>query len=469
MADAFEQYKKAQLRDENDFSVEEMKLIAYNGAEYDIVKLYQRFHVIEDLFGNFVVGSVIIFDSIDLPQLMPLIGEEKITISLTRPLPPPDIGYEDPYKMTFRVYKMEARQTRGDKGKQSYTLHFCSPEMLTQNKTKIRKTYKGKKYSEIVSSVYDEFIKIDKNLVVSDTKSEQHYVASNYTPIETINAVASRSTSPSDNSSYYLFYETSEEFRFESLADMIEKDPIEEIYYGPHNVHKESYGDTGTLGPRSAEPERQIKNAQEYIHTASFDVLKDQAVGKFNSKLITYDPIRMIWKDDYDFDYDDQFNEFTHLADKKPFTADLDVKGDPMAHIKLLRTDLDHDSVSHITAHEPGILPYRPEEYVQKRTSQLHQINEVALLVSISGDPKIHVGQTISFLLPEQRGMITKENPRELDKYLSGKFLIVGVKHRLEKNGYWLDLRIVKDAFVSDIEHIDPIEEVRPDTEDVDI
>jgi len=454
------------LRKNNDFKIKELKLIAFDESEYDVRNIRIKLSIYSDLFQNCMMGSLSFFDALDIPQMYPLIGQERLKIVLTRHSEV-KIDKELPdIKFNFRVYKMSNRSLAHDKS-QGFVLHFVSEEYIKCLKTKIRRTYKDMRYSEMIEELFDEFVFIEKPLVIEPTKFDQKFAISNTDPLETFNTMASRSISDEGNGEGYVFYEDNEQFNYVSVGKLIDG-PVKE-YYGFGLVN---YSETINSRMSKTRPDPQInlyennntsdlRTVQQYLWSNSFDVINNQTNGMYNSKLWTYDFVRQLWFDDYDFDYQKQFGEFKHLGNEPINTDELDAGGDPLSHVRLRHTNKDHDKTPWISSHEPGILPYYLEDYIQKRTSQLHQLHSNRIILTVAGDPRRKVGDVIKFDLPEVSSKVTEEFRQELDKYFAGKWLIISINHKLHPDEYFMDIEIAKDSFEVEPEHIDLIKKYK--------
>lgn len=456
---------KGKSRVINDFIIDEITLISFDGEEYDIRNMRLKINIYSDIFNPCLSGTISILDSLDLPVMYPLVGEEKLRISFSTP-------YEDddplpPIKKEFRIYKMENRGLENNQT-QIYILKFISEEFIKQNKTRVFRTFKDKTYTEMIEEIYKEYIEIkgtDKQLFLEETEFDQHFCVSNKSPVEAINTIASRSTSAEFDSKAFVFYENFEGFVFKSLGNLKSQEEFIEMSFGVIDINRDAIGapfsspdsrpEISDLGDSRDKNQANFRTAQQYLWSKSFDVLENQSYGYYNSKLFTYDPIRQVWDDEIDFDLDEEFDNFVHLAKEKTYTEALDAKGDPLSNFRLRRTNKDHDTIPWIAEREPGILPFQLEEYIQQRTYELKSIEENKLIITTSGNPEIMAGQVMKFYLPENSGKISHEFKQELDRYFSGKWLILSTCHRLERDQYFLDLEITKDSLENVIEHDD--------------
>src|SRR5690606_38589324 len=106
---------RTDIRKEGDFYLDKVELIAYNGKTYGLELLRLELSIHEDIFNHTMSGALHFQDSSDLTQFLPLIGEEKLKISFTRPSEEGRGLLDEYFEMEFRVYKIDHRRPEGDK------------------------------------------------------------------------------------------------------------------------------------------------------------------------------------------------------------------------------------------------------------------------------------------------------------------------------------------------------------------
>jgi len=467
VGDAWSSIQSDIIRHPYDFSIDYIKLHPWNGSEpLDLTNVHAGMNIFEDIFNNYLTGNIALVEGWDLPMLFPLIGEEILEVCWKRPgtkdAPPTGTGYSLPqdfpgatasqtvqptekWIMKFRVIKMTERNHVRDKV-QAYTLHFVSPEAIQNNKKKVYKSYKKKLYSDIVTEVFNEYLLKDKPIESEVTKYEQDFCVSHWTPAQTINIIASRSIPAKHSGSSYIFYESLKNFHFSSLETLFEQKPTETFLYQWKDVW---------LNLLNRRIEEEVRTVDGYEFAEYFDVLANLQQGMYASKLWTYDIIRQRYFI-YKFDYLKQFGEQVHLDPEKPCTPTLDALGDPHeARFDLMSTNKDHDIIPWIASKEPGIRPSKIEEYVLHRQSQMQQINGVRITLTLPGNTDRRAGNVIFFAMPN--AMSSPEHWNEPEKYLSGKYLIAALRHRIQKGGYVQDIEIIKDTYAKKIEYTDPV------------
>lgn len=444
------------IRKEYDFVIKHIKIISFEGSEYEITHIRLSLNLYEDIFSFCSTGDITLIDANDLPHNLPIIGEEKIQIKFTRHIPSDneeDEEIEEDIDVEYRVYKITERQNLKDKT-QIYTLHFIEEEFIKNLKTKVSQSFVGKKYSEMTEIVFGE-MGSGKPLIAEETLYEHNYVCPRLSPFEMIQTIACRSVSAEGNGSTYFFFSDRDEYHFVSAGKLIQQEPIAEFTFQIKNILEEN----ATQFYRNRTIEQDLKSVENFVFGENFDILDSLAMGQYASKLITYDIVRQVWEEK-EMDYNQEFDTFRHLGTKKGHTDGLDALSSPEAFVRFLSTNKDHDTLEHISSKESGIRPNRIEESILPRYSQLKQLRKNSMKLVVSGDPRIKVGKTVDFILPQNIGDLHKENPEELDEYIQGKYLIVSLCNRLEGNSYSVQIEIVKDSFVSDIKHIDPAEKL---------
>lgn len=437
-----------QIRQENDFIIKNIFLIAYNGKEYDINWIRDELVIHESVFQSFVTGHIVIKDSIDLPQLFPIIGEEKLKVIFTRPVASDKEGTLPDYVSEFRVYKMTHQQLHADR-RQEYVLHFVSEEAIKNLKYKVQRAFDGEKLSTMVTKVFNKYLAGRKPLAIETTKGKHKFVIPNYLPVEFFNVAAVRSVSEKNNGANYFFFEDKDQFNFKSLGELFGGGVKETYLYQPTNTLKNA---DIVIKPR--EIEKDIVAAEMYKLGNTFDILSNLTQGMYSSRMLTVDCVRKRY-DFYDFDYKKKFASFPHIDKHDVCTDDLDALDSPPASYRVVTTNMDQNQVDWIASREPGIIPNKIEKWLQKRITQLLQIQNMKILAIVSGDPRRKCGEIVEFKMPSQVGDARADKPQEENKYLTGKYFISTLTHVLSKTDYKLRMELIKDTFFNKIDHID--------------
>ena len=270
----------------------------------------------EDLFSNVLKGTFVFIDTQGLVETLPIIGDETIVITFSTPS-----GEETSNNLTdntrtqaeeaknqrFKVYDIQ--EVKSQERANFYKLFFISEEYVFSSKMKVSKGYKGKRYSEMVKDVMKKVNSkinstLHKKLYIEESETMQNVIVPNWSPFQAINFFASRAISgditPADVSNttnadakpkpigaLYFFYEKlGSGFSFESIESMIlkqkQQNEIPLYQYTP----KLTEGRSSNLGLG-------FFGVENFEIKSSFKTIENLRRGKFGSKLIAYDPIRM--------------------------------------------------------------------------------------------------------------------------------------------------------------------------------
>lgn len=447
------------LRRERDYYINYIKIVAYNGKEYSIAAQMIEFSFHENIALPGIYCSVTLFDAIDFPTLLPMIGEERLKVSFTRQdekAVDKEGGFKKPIVLDLPIYKLSNRSPDSTSRKgQAYTIHATSDEMLQSLKTKVRLGLKGKTYSEMVKEVFDTYAKVKKPIEVEETSHLHDFCISNMNPFRFISHVSGRSISPKYGGCVYFFYEDRDKFYFKSLGSLFESEKILDLNFAVKNILQQG-GDA--TGPKRNIFERDMYSVESLEHSGSYDLIKTIITGGYSQKAIFFDPIRQTITTK-EFDIEDEWDSLPHIDKVKPFTSKNLARSAPDSKMSVHWTNFEHDTVAHITEKEPGINPFRLEDFALRVNSQMDAMMRNSIDVVLPGTPDLKVGKRVNFTLPEHLGKTGAEEPEELDRYLQGDYLVLSVMHLIKSGEYTCGATLVKDSFFAQIKHRNPEKE----------
>ena len=300
--------------------------------------------------------------------------------------------------------------------------------------------------------------------------------------------------------SLFVFYEKfGTGFFYESIESMILKQKIggnlPVFQYRPKVVE-----DT------SLNPTLQYFSVDKFEITGSFKTLENLGHGMFGSHLIAYDPIRMKY-DDVKYDYyektaddtsetTDQKTDVTTITpsveqaddsqrifsdfvstdisaiDSKPnklISSKSDYVGSNNASIKLATTTKDHDilfvappdDVTNLygkiskkkTFKDQGAKSNRVENWLLQRQAQMSEFGNIIVTFTVPGNTSRHVGDLIRFEVPSHIPDDSSEigSVQIGHQLYSGYYLISKIRHIIKKDGFEMDLELIKNSFAKRI------------------
>ena len=174
------------------FTVKTATLHHGPGHEYAIGALIKEIQLFEDIETVGVTGFIDLHDNVNLFQCGPLIGHELLYLQFetagASEAGVPEFGIDFSIHPLF-VYKVD-NMTAGNMGPGptawlDYRIHFCSPELLRNNRIRLSQTYQGN-INDIVYDVLDKEIKTLKPIETEKTVDIYHKIVPNIRPYDFI-------------------------------------------------------------------------------------------------------------------------------------------------------------------------------------------------------------------------------------------------------------------------------------------
>jgi hypothetical protein len=134
-----------------DIEIQEVTIITVNGTEINIQLYMVELNLYEDIYKSGLHGSLLIVDANNLSQNLGLTGDEYLRIKILTPSMTDSVIHK-----IFKVYSITDRQMLNDTAKQSYIMHFVSPEIMIDALSPIYKTFSGK-VDAVVKKIFEEY------------------------------------------------------------------------------------------------------------------------------------------------------------------------------------------------------------------------------------------------------------------------------------------------------------------------
>jgi len=402
-------------------NVTRLEIKSSNGKLLDISAIFADLTLYEDIFSNTMSGFILMQDSLDLLNILPMTGEELLFVDLQTPT------LKQQITKTFYIYKMSALST--DKRKSTYILHFCSLELINSLNTKISKSFKNNISDTITTILKDEkFLGSQKTFVCEKTSNSYNVVVPYWTPLQTINWLSTKSLN-NKNTSNFLFFENNKEFRYSSIDLMVAANPTREYINSDVNSH--------TI---TDDNEKKYSIVELIEMPITYDYIRNLSAGMYGGILYTYDlTTKNIKKSTYD--YIDRFDLVNH-TNKAPLRTNSLFRNTSASLNFSLQNNYLNGSFNSQKIHDTLL----------QRSSLLEQISAFRINIRVYGRTDIKAGQTITYKTPKTAEIVKKEINTDADsEYFSGKYLITAIKHSITNGQHKMDMEIVSDSFVTNI------------------
>jgi hypothetical protein len=386
----------------------------------------------EDITSPAISGNITLNDSLDLINIFPLIGEEKIYIRFITP----GFNDESEYVAIFYIYKMSDQEQAGGKNI-TYTIHFTTYEAIRDLNSKISRGYEGKIEDLVRRQLTDpKHLATGKDLFVGKTKNTMTYVSNYWTPFQNINFLATRAISETNSAANFMFFETHKGYVFEALDNLVTTPALCVYQSGEQNRTPSAVGGSTRNATKG------LTQIESYEVAEPFNYMKKIQMGGIRSKAIYHD-ITTKRYETKSFDYDARFDQHNHLNPYRMKTKGMPVRN--TSRIELVNR-----------AYE-GFLNQRTDrakEWYMQRLMQLSEIFSTRLNIEVPGRTDMVAGCVVDVIMYKNAPTDRKQKEAVLlDNVLSGRYLVSKVRHHIKRtdNRHTMYLEVVKDSFSKNV------------------
>ena len=462
------------------YELEILTIVNNEGEGFDIRDMMLECNLYESITRNFLMGELVIGDSIGLRENAKLFGQESLRLRFRQPSGVNDETDEDDViDQVFRIYKI-TNEKRIDETSVVYQLYFTSPEALKAKRTRISQALRGS-MTDMAAKIAEDHLDIANE--VKDKKLEPHFevreksqgdnyhiVIPNWTVNYTINHLCSEAQGIDASSgladSFYFFQTANGGYRIQSLANMMDQ----EYAGGRPFVYSQAAGDAENQETSYDESTEKIGTGRrilDYSISSSANVLEGIVRGLFASRQITLDNTYQFYTDKT-FSFLDKFHgsktsmdchpfirqevEVTHIgtsADKGDVeiigsTEGLAISDYSDAHM-ILASDTSFVNDPENKIHQPQHQIHMGSKQFRKASNQLLKYYTMDVVLSTRTD--ISVGQVITLDIPPAIPGEQKES-----KFFGGKYLITDLSWNLRATSCQLNAKVIKDSIHNQIE-----------------
>lgn len=421
--------QKDGLRFAGDVDIETVEIVSSAGRGVEVTNMVAEIQIFEDIFSPCVTGTVTLTDSIDLVNVFPFIGEEKIILKIKTPAIPDSMA-EARIDQQFYIYKMSDRKVLGDKNV-FYILHFCSFELVSDANLKLSRSFEGK-ISDIAKKIMkDEIVKSDLKFLVEDTKNSVKYISNYWSPYKNMNYLVERAISVS-NVPNYVFFENRYGLNFVSLSALFDKKNKETYTYDSFERAPRPHGSI-------ANPEATFSRFLDYTIETGFDYIERINNGMFGSKMISHDILTKKYSTQ-NVNMFTNFEQEKHLNKYPVSTQDV-----------LARYNSNIFNYPKYNSHMNGSGDDGVQNWLQRRVSLMAQAHAYRMTAEVPGRTDITVGEIVSVKIYKS-SQVLKEDASDsmLDNMFSGRYIISALNHRITREKHEIHMELLKDSLIVD-------------------
>ena len=402
----------------------------------DITDMVDSFNLFEDIFTNTLTGNMNLGDTANLIANFPIVGHEEVHITMGTP------NIERVQVKKFRIYKVTDVNSPNI-GMRRYTIHLLSDEFFMNLKGAVSRSFPKSTTSTIAEKIFRTDLESDKKFDIEETQNVYDIVIPNWKPFDAMNWLAKRSMAEHRDGANYMFYETRDGFHFRSLESLAEEESV--------GVYKRKPADVTDGNP----DEEQYRNVNRIEIVNSFDMVANIPNGMYANRLVIHDMINRK-TETLDYDYGKEYSKMTHLEDNKKTnnwrlsdTQNMSGQGSSMmvheTADELTSSPLSKQTL--VSRFDDTNTYY--EKTLQNRISQMQQLNNIKLNITISGDTTRKVGDVLDLELPSVEPVIDGTVP--MDKLYNGRYLVTALRHKIDNASHLMVMEVVKDSYFSSL------------------
>lgn len=404
--------------DATSYQLHQLTLISSCGRAVDITGIWKELSVYEDIFTNTLSGSVVLNDSRNLINELPIIGSEFLLLSFEKPT------QDLVFTRTFRVYKLSDR-THETNTNETYILHFASEELILNEQVLVSKAYQSRTISTMVDDICRNVLKIPDSKLQRDaiqaTDSTTSLIIPNWSPFYAINWLSTIALSGDVLSASFVFFENRLGYYFRAIETMFRGEPVLTVHVAPRNL--------GSLRSPDAHT-KQLQGVMQWEMPHGWDELQAISLGAYAGSLTIVDlnsqsQRTMSLRADQQFQSTNHGNAFTSL---QALPNRFDKTPQDMS-----------DSLYRVMPQSSEVQRWMLQRNMYMGTLHGHRVK-----VALPGNLALTAGALVQCNFPAATGHHDAE--KLLDETYSGVYLITSVHHKLDRQKHVCICELMKES-----------------------
>ena len=412
--------------------IEQALLLNYEGESIDISPLIREFNIYESLIKPFYTANILVINSLGLTSVWPIIGQEQIQLTFRTPHP----AFENSVNLTLNVLGIEKFNSSNVRT-EMFILKCVPQEMVRDQQVKIRRSYREMPISEMATALYEDTFGTSSQLQVEDTTGNRTLVIPNMSPSRAMKLFSKEAFSnPSSN---FLFFQDVDGHHFKSIDFIIQE---------RKNVERDKYYliDLDMQPVERLEVQNPRDKPFDYIKIMSFEFQNlfnyniTQVLGGLENTVRVLDPSSATYYE-RQYNYFDDFDDIERTAENVGW--EMLRENNPYIDQGLAKTDLLVTNVNQVNDYSSDQKP----QFWNLNLASKALLENTVLSITIAGDSEKRVGDIIDIEFPEFGA--TDDIEGEINRYISGSYIIVSIRHMYNSEGYRTVMQCSKNAYES--------------------
>lgn len=411
-------------------------VISYNDGRsaLDIRGIFEELSVFDNMLMPCMSGNILINDGVGLASKINFDGSETIDIDIVKDVDKPEMMF---FTRKFTIYKLTDRKIV-NQNSEMYTLHFVSPEFLLSEQKRVHNAYTDT-HSNIIKKILTDHLRVPDSTPnmgsISPTKGIHSVPPSNRSPFDAINHLTKRAVS-FEGKPDLVFWQAPYGYNLMPLSTMLSFDASYIINFGVKNLFQESVGD-------------EILGARDYKVLSNFNHAQNIQSGVYAGKFIGFDTLtRTIETNEISYDdvFDKRANKYginTKIKNNENKLAtqmyDSRITLYPYQSNRTVNQYLKKNDVKSANIVDDS------NNYIHQRKMIFDNLMQKRIRVTMPGNFGLNAGSCVQLNIPHRYNIDTK-NMENGDSSLSGKYIILGVRHLIRYDKHETILEVATDS-----------------------
>jgi len=396
-------------------------LSSNNGNAINVIPQMVSVEIFEEISKPFITGRVILRDSQDLINSVPIIGRERLFLRVRTP------SSKEEYRGEFLIYKMDDRVDVHDRDV-LYTLHFMSIEAVVDISSRHSRLLSGR-ISDLIELVVKDkdLIGSSKRCNIESTANSISFVSNWWSPVKCIMYMADNAVNIRGSASY-LFFENKYGFNFVSMDSLNSQTAM---YTFKGDKHSDRSGDNPMGGSR-----KDLSNDYSQILSwrlvKNFDYIERITSGMAGSESVSYDILSKVM---YHSGYPAPFEGYNHLNDY-PLINESTFSN---SRAVMMRYTYAYNNIDGASA------SYTDGADVDRR-HRMSEADGFKVEIEVFGKTEYSVGQKIYLDMPTPSEISKTGN--DVDFVHSGNYIIGSINHFISTSSHKCIMELIKDSHI---------------------
>tara|TARA_R100000008_G_scaffold30153_1_gene16720 strand:- start:85 stop:1488 length:1404 start_codon:yes stop_codon:yes gene_type:complete len=386
---------------------------------------------------------------------LPVVGQERVVIKITD-----HNGVQLDFSGESSLYVNKVTPIDNDSTKSMTHLDLVSKEYIMNEKIRLNKRFDGK-ISESIDTILtdEEYLNTQKDVEIDITSNNFNFIGNNRKPFYTLNWLSKRgvpnSPQAGGNTAGFLFWETSEGFKFKSIDNLLDtnKNPQQKSIIFNQSVDKESI------------PAGYDVKALEYSVDNKINVQDKLKMGTYSNRIVTFDPFTCFYEviapnagasstpsqnSSGPTNIPGNQRHLTTAGRSLPLlNKEFDIEGNNQDFTRTTYVLLDKGVLPIGNNAKEQLKKSKDPNFIAKMVlnqsiMRMNQLFSAATTVTIPGDFSLHAGQSVFVDAPSLESDTSND---DVNDQSGGLYIIADLCHFITPKETYTKLNLIRDSF----------------------